>query len=110
MKVWTASQTLSTYGILSATNSITNRAMRETEHHRMGEHLQLGREVDDAEPLEQPDGRDGRVEIEPRGERGAEGEAEGLERRHAAKAIRGGGGDRRAVTPASRPYPADRRR
>ena len=86
MKVWTASQTLSTYGILSAMNSIRKSATRDTQHDRMGQDLERLGEVDDAEPLEQPGGGDGGVEVESRRERSAERVAEGLERGHARKA------------------------
>ena len=62
---------------------------REPEDQRVGQHLERLGQMHDPEPLEQADGRDGRVEVEPGGERGPEGEAEGLERRHVVEASRG---------------------
>ena len=65
MKVCTASQAVSTYGILSAMNSMTNSVAGDAEDDRMGEDLERLGELDDAEPLKEPRGRYGEVDIEP---------------------------------------------
>ena len=59
----------------------------EAQHDWVGQDLERLGEVDDAEPLEQSGGGDGGVEVESRRERGAEREAEGLERGHAGKLL-----------------------
>ena len=82
MKVCTASHTLSTYGILSATNSITKSASASPSTIGCASTWSGSGRWMIPRPLEQSGGRHRGVEIEPGSERGAEREAQRFERRH----------------------------